>query len=93
MGLKPGEKIKRLCQIEVTDVRVEPLDQMSSDREYGDADATAEGFPEMSGRDFVEMFCDHMGGTGRQAVTRIEFRYLEPWEAGYDPTKNEAVVV
>ena len=51
MGLKPGEKIERLCQIEVTDVRVEPLDQMSSDREYGDADATAEGFPEMSGRE------------------------------------------
>ena len=71
MGLKPGEKIERLCRVEVVMVTEEELSLCS------DQDAAREGFPEMTGEQFVEMFCRHMGGTPEQIVTRIEFKYLE----------------
>ena len=76
MGLKPGEKIERICQIRVTDVRREKLSAMNILR-YGDKEARLEGFPEFSGSEFVRMFCDHMGGDRHQMVTRIEFEYVE----------------
>lgn len=74
MGLKPGEKINRICQIRVTDVRREPLSAIESE---GQAGADREGFPLISPRRFVDMFCEHMGGGPDQEVTRIEFEYLE----------------
>lgn len=76
MGLKPGEKIERICQIRVTKVNREPLATMCQ-MHYGDTEATKEGFPRMTGTDFVRMFCEHMGGDEWQDVTRIEFEYLE----------------
>lgn len=76
MGLKPGESIRRLGLIEVLDVRVERLDAMFIDP-YGSLEAAKEGFPEMDGRQFVEMFCRHMRVDARQLVTRIEFCYLD----------------
>ncbi len=60
MGLKPGEKIERLGLIRVTNVRREPLSLMIDDPNYGQQEAIAEGFPEMKGSEFVEMFCSHM---------------------------------
>jgi len=75
MGLKPDEKIERICQIRVTNVRREKLSAMRILR-YGDKEAILEGFPELSGREFVRMFCDHMGGKPDQEVTRIEFEYV-----------------
>jgi hypothetical protein len=49
--------------------------------EYGNDEATKEGFPEMVGNDFILMFCEHMGGDINQEVTRIEFEYLTKWES------------
>lgn len=72
MGLKPGEAIERLGQIMVTNARREPLNLCD------DAEAVREGFPELTGEQFVEMYCSHMGGTPDQEVTRIEYTYLEP---------------
>lgn len=71
MGLKPGEKIDKLCQIRVTDVRREPLDAMIME------DCAREGFPDLLPMGFVQMFCKHMGGGRDQEVTRIEFEYLD----------------
>jgi hypothetical protein len=68
MGLKPGEKIKRLGEIEVVSVRREPLCQITND------DVVREGFPSMGRFGFVKMFCGHMGVVEDQIVTRIEFR-------------------
>lgn len=75
MGLKPGEAIERLGMIRVVSVRRESLSSMWLEP-YGAMEAAREGFPGMSGADFVNMFCDHMGGDQSQEVTRIEFEYL-----------------
>jgi hypothetical protein len=69
MGLKPGEKIERLAQIKVVRVTREQLSLCT------DADAAKEGFPDLTGKQFVDMFCQHMGGKPDQIVTRIEFEY------------------
>lgn len=76
MGLKPGETIVRLGEIEVVSARREPLNRMTDDAAYGRAEAILEGFPEMSGGQFVEMFTHHMKCHPRTIVTRIEFRYV-----------------
>lgn len=77
MGLKPGEKIERIGQIRITGVRRERLKCMIDYGAYGNEDAAKEGFPHLSGEQFVAMFCRHMGGTPNQFVTRIEFEHLE----------------
>ena len=73
MGLRPGEKIETICQIRVTDVRREPLNKIVDE---GQAGADREGFPLISPRRFVGMFCEHFGGDEDQEVNRIEFEYL-----------------
>ena len=75
-GIKPGESIVRLGEIEVVSVRREPLNRMSADAAYGRAEAIREGFPEMTGCQFVEMFCKHMKVTPSVVLTRIEFQHL-----------------
>lgn len=70
MGLKKGEKQKVLAIIEVVDVRLEPLTSCT------DEDAAAEGFPEMSGDEFVAFFCKTMRCDRYQIVNRIEFKYV-----------------
>lgn len=76
MGLKPGEKIEVICQIRVLSATRESLMAMAMFPAYGDSEATREGFLAMSRKQFIEMFCQHMGGTVDQTVTRIEFEYL-----------------
>lgn len=70
MGLKPGEKIERLCVIRVTDVRRVALDSITFD------DVGREGFPGMSPAEFVRMFCNSMDCKADTIVTRIEFDYV-----------------
>lgn len=70
MGLKKGEKPERLALLEVVSVRREPLHAID------DGDVWREGF-NMPAHEFVEMFCQNMGGDRNQTVTRIEFKYLE----------------
>jgi hypothetical protein len=79
MGLKKGEKPEKLALIYITSVAKEPLHRLMSDAEYGAAEATKEGFPGWTGRQFVEMFCEHMNPIHGVAteVNRIEFEYVE----------------
>lgn len=77
MGLKPGEKIERLGLIRVTSVRRERLDRMATEPRYGKLEAIYEGFPELTGFQFVKMFCESMGCVPCDLVTRIEFEYVE----------------
>jgi hypothetical protein len=76
MGLKSGESIVRLGEIEVVSVRRELLGAMQIDPSYGRKEAIREGFPKMSGGQFVEMFCEHMKATPATVVTRIEFKHV-----------------
>lgn len=77
-GLKPGEKLEKICVIKVLSVRREPLNAliggMYTDR-MAKRECIAEGFPEMSPRQFVRFFCTEMGVSLRQTITRIEFTY------------------
>ena len=82
---------ERICLIEVVDVRRERVDAVLGydyrERVWGPDDdgwsetknyeAEAEGFPEMSGREFVEFFEKELGAAPDDEITRIEFRYLE----------------
>ncbi len=77
MGLKPGEKVVKLGLIRIVDARREPLGRMIEDPEYGKAEAIKEGFHDLTGEQFVTMFCTNMKVDPSELVTRIEFEYLE----------------
>lgn len=70
-GLKKGEKIKKLGLIRVTDVRREPLWDIT------DYDCLREGFPHWAPQHFVRFFCKHNKCEPDAEVTRIEFEYLD----------------
>lgn len=71
MGLKPGEKVEKLGPpVRVVSVRREELHWITPD------DCRREGFPDMTGDDFIAMFCaTHKGCTPATEITRIEFAY------------------
>jgi hypothetical protein len=79
MGLKPGEQIQRLGQIRIVSAKRESLVEMIRDESYGKDEASREGFPQMNGEQFVEMFCEHMRPSDGclTVVTRIEFEYVD----------------
>lgn len=81
MGFRAGEKIERLCQIRVVGVNRERLSIMEGTT-YGSLEAAKEGFPNLTGIQFVEMFCGHMRCGSDTMVTRIEFEYLEGFDNG-----------
>ncbi len=76
-GLRKGEKVQELCIIEITGTRVESLNEMTNDLEYGLQEVVKEGFPEMSPAQFVSMYCEHNASEPHQWVRRIEFRYRD----------------
>lgn len=76
MGLKKGEKVERIHEIQVLHNRWEPLNRMIKEPAYGEAEVILEGFPEMKPAEFVEMLCDHNKKLPHEEVNRIEFRFL-----------------
>ncbi len=71
MGLKLGETVSRLGEIEVVSMRIEPLYLADA------AEVAREGFPYMAPEEFVEMFCRANRCRPDTMVTRIEYRYCE----------------
>lgn len=70
-GLRKGEKIEKICQIEVLSLQRQRLTKMNKN------ECIREGFPEMSAIEFINMFCkSHKGVSASSEVTRIEFKYL-----------------
>ena len=53
MGLKKGNKVEGIAVIRVVSVRSELLSNLYH-HEYGDEEATKEGFPELNGEEFVQ---------------------------------------
>ena len=76
MGFKKGEKIERLCQIRIVDVRQERLVSMHV-YDPGNMEARLEGFPKMSNQQFIDMFCENMKCDEDTEVNRIEFEYVD----------------
>lgn len=71
-GLKKGERVRKLAVIRVVDIRRERLDAITGE------DVVREGFPKLSPRSFVLMFCDtHRKCMSITPVTRIEFEYVD----------------
>jgi hypothetical protein len=79
MGLPKGSHQVVLDEVEVVDVTVEPLYNMT------DEDCAAEGFPEMDHFEFIEMWLDShhvptfatQDDAMRYMVRLIEWRYLD----------------
>jgi hypothetical protein len=65
------EPLVRLAEVEVVSVRRQQLCEIPL------SDVAAEGFPEMTRAEFIEMFCREMHCSRYALVTRIEWRYLE----------------
>lgn len=77
MGLKKGEKMVKICVIEVTNTNREKLRCLTDDLDYGRAEVVREGFPQMTPRQFVVMFCQsHPKMNPDKYVTRLAYKYV-----------------
>jgi len=70
MGLKKGEKVKRICQIRVVSTRKECVAYISM------SDIIKEGFGNVPLEDFINLFCEHNDCNPYTIVNRIEFEYI-----------------
>jgi len=86
-NLKPGDLMKAAVRtqgqlgvttkiIRVVSVRTETLSKMEHEPDYGRQEARLEGFPQMSGAEFVSCFCRRFKVVPATPVTRIEFTYV-----------------
>lgn len=80
-GLKKGEKQVVLAEVEVIDVRVEPLIKLA-DPAYGTAEVAAEGFPGADPLGWATWWSENHEPAIRNALgvalcRRIEWRYLD----------------
>ena len=75
-GIKKGGLV-RLGQIEVLHVSRQKLSLMKEMPKWGKEEAIREGFPDLTGAQFVDMFCSHMKCKPSDFITRIEFRKVE----------------
>jgi hypothetical protein len=70
MGLKKGEKIKRIGRIRIVSTRPEPLNAIT------EADVAKEGFAGWTRSQFIEMYSRHNRCADDHEVNRIEFEHL-----------------
>lgn len=77
MGRRAGEPLVRIVDVEVLDVRREPLWLVD------DAEVALEGFPGMTSGEFVRrFFVEAQGIDPIDIVTRIEWAYVEEADRG-----------
>jgi hypothetical protein len=71
MGLKKGEKVKRICQIRIKSTRPERLGLITDD------EVAREGFPHWNRFQFIKFFLDkNKRSRISTVVNRIEFEYI-----------------
>ena len=70
MGLKKGEKIVKIRPIRIIDNKKELVSDVIY---YGTPEMAKEGFPEMTGTEFVEMLCKSGKKQPYDLCNRIEF--------------------
>jgi len=73
MGLKQGEKIKRIYPILVLATFPEALSRLLNNDKYAFEEVRREGFPDMTPRQFVEFFCESHKCDPHKVVNRILF--------------------
>jgi hypothetical protein len=79
MGLKKGQKIKKLHAFQCVSNRSERLDEIyKHGPAYGRAETAREGFPEMTAGQLVKMFCRHNKVKPTRKIQRIEMKHLKP---------------
>lgn len=71
MGLKKGETVEPICEIEIVSTRKEPLFAVTP------RDVGLEGYPGETQRWFILKFMSAMKCTGFTFVNRIEFKHVE----------------
>lgn len=80
MGLRKGEKVRKLALIRIVSTRPEKLGRMAV-KPYGTIETTLEGYPPGSEKHdpvrFIEMFCKANGVDASEVVNRIEYEYLD----------------
>ncbi len=78
MGLKKGEKIKRLGLIRVVSVNLEALNMMALNWDYGMKELKREGYPFgcKNPREFVKILARESGKPLTALVNRIEFERI-----------------
>lgn len=69
-GLKKSEKIKKLTVIKVVSIGRQRLDWMTQ------KECDLEGFPKMTPKQFIKMFCNANKCDQSTYVTRIKFEYV-----------------
>lgn len=79
MGRKKGEPLVRVAEVEVVDVRREPLCAIAGNAaDLGAAELALEGFTDIDATEFMRRyFIDAQGIGPMDDVTRIEWRYLD----------------
>ena len=80
LGLKKGERIVKICELECISNTPEPLkDIFFRPRRSGSrrTEVVREGFHEILPEEFVAMFVYHMHITPDTIVNRIEFKYVD----------------
>lgn len=75
-GLKKGEHPVKIHVIECVSNHREPLNLIETAEFYGKQECIKEGFPQMTPREFVRMFCEHNNCQPSTIVNRIVFRYV-----------------
>ena len=76
-GLKKGERVEKICVIEIVSNRPQVLGALLFSPRYGAMECVLEGFPEMTPEEFFQFFCrTHRGCDSETKVNRIEFRYV-----------------
>lgn len=70
MGLKKGQKVKKLGAFEVLSNTRVPIDEINQ------SDVDREGFPDMSPEEFIAFYCDFNRVNPGDMCSRIEFRRL-----------------
>lgn len=83
MGLPTGASQVVLAEVEIVDVRVEPITLMSSDIRYGRQEVALEGFADYDPVAWVDWWCESHGVPRwdehmvRTLCRRIQWRYLD----------------
>lgn len=85
-GIPKGGHVVKIGPIRFLVVRFELLSRMITEPEYGAWKVVAEGFPQMTPAEFVDMYCRANACKPERVITHIEIKHLyAPHRPGAEP--------